>query len=562
VPGWIRPETLRELEVPERYCNAYAVPLDPTAANVALDPIRPDLRSYFGSGGELLHQANRNGDLELFVMTDTPHEWRTANWGIQVAEAANNRLVVELVVYDDPESPLLLPFIFSLADTEARYNAAALCEQPVIPVFVLTNRHGHLLQAYCREITLPAEARSQLRSAAREARGLRSRPDELPPSFPDPTELSKNGTVYEYAAAALRPAIQQTSTLVLPEIRAAVASLAEHRNSGLRKGPFILWACLGKLLDDGNQWVDGFTYFVSPLYEERARGRRSETEPLYHHFKSLPGFIRTEHGGPLHEGAIPLLRFAEGQIEEIPLTPGLIDHLAAVFDQVASRSVFGWDRNHYRKEGFLQGYTSLLGRPTVQRSVTPQETLAGIRSLDGAARGWVYGFYRHLLGLDLDAPYLVGIAPSRIRVGADRHEAASRALRIPMEPGQRLSLATLYLPKMDTDLPGDQIVLEDGAILTALTTLAPTAQEIQWDVEPLTDRVPAKRKGGQKRSRSGHRKTKPASATGETLGRTKTKVKARPQAAGTKKSSKSPTRPNSRRHASGQSEKRPGKAKK
>ncbi|MFZ5814448.1 MAG: hypothetical protein ACOY93_04005 [Bacillota bacterium] len=466
MPQWIRPETFAELNVPEVYVHAYVTPLDRTRTRTEIPRTREDLYSYFWSGGELLHQANSDGEIELFVLTETPAEWQQVKWGIQVEEAANQHLVVELVVHDNPENPLLLPFIFALEHIEARYNAAALCEQPTLPVFVLTRQGGRLIQEYCREISLSAQSRFHLRNAVRQACGLPPLASKTM-ALPDASELLAIGTAYEYRLDALGARLQQARSLVLTEVRMALASLAEHRNSGVRKGPYLLWASRSPLLDRSNQWTEGFTYFVTPLYEERARGRRSEIEPLLERFQSLPGFIRTEHGLPLREGAIPLLRYAEGRLEELNQTPDVIAALADLYDEIAARSAFGWDKNHYSSAGYLQQYTALLEPPHPPKTLSPQERLSEIRALPPTAKRWVYGFFLHLLGIDLDSPQILGVDPSRIRVGTTRHEAITQRIRTRMAAEQRLLLEALYLPSMDTELPANQIVLEDGALLIA-----------------------------------------------------------------------------------------------
>jgi len=172
---WLRPQTFKDLGVPESVVTVSLLELEPTLNMEPIQPaIAPELYTYFFQlGGQLLSRTNISGQLELLALLESDlSAARDAQHELQVAESANSRFSVSLLILDDPENPLELPFMFNLTDLNDRYKAVALCEQPKIPLYFLVARGNGLFVAFARVLSFDDTVRGTLREGLYRAAGL------------------------------------------------------------------------------------------------------------------------------------------------------------------------------------------------------------------------------------------------------------------------------------------------------------------------------------------------------------------------------------------------------
>jgi hypothetical protein len=96
------------------------------------------------------------------------------------------------------------------------------------------------------------------------------------------------------------------------------------------KGPFYLWISQKKLLSNNNQWIDGFSLIVTPLFQ-KVVGR--DVNPIVESMWQHKGYLRTESAVPLLEGAVPTCIFKEGEAFPIEFDDELLTRLSDTFEE-------------------------------------------------------------------------------------------------------------------------------------------------------------------------------------------------------------------------------------
>jgi hypothetical protein len=341
---WIEPSLFERLSVPQNNIF-YVTEMDPRWRDHPLEVgLHSELYDYFLSGGQLLHRTNVQGEVELFVLLNEvePHLVENSRWGVEIVEASNQRFVLHMVVYDRDDDPLKLPFIFTLKNMNERYNAAAICEQQSISVYFLDLHEGELIVCFSKYISWPEQIRNNMRNAV-----LHSYFSQDDSSISD-DDLTANGWTYQFDKSKLAEdyGIDGCTDYITGKMLEATEILKKHRLKGVKKGPFLFWLAEKKLLRS-NQWVDGIVVFVTPFYSERVRGN-SDVEPCYPFFLKCNGFIRTESGNSIFEGAVPMFKFEDGKVTDILLTSSLVNRMASVYDQIAQWNPGANNNNRYK----------------------------------------------------------------------------------------------------------------------------------------------------------------------------------------------------------------------
>ncbi|HIW33179.1 MAG TPA: hypothetical protein IAA29_10375 [Candidatus Paenibacillus intestinavium] len=171
--SWIETELFDALNLPQRMVNIDVDPVMNIEDSSIIERLGNfQLYAYFIAGGQLLHQTNRDGELELFCLLDEDIELesiRNSKWGLEVEVAADFRFVFNFLNYDREDDPLQLPFIFELKDEVQRYNAAAFAEQKVIPFHFIAFHDDNLVVEHTNTVIWPESIRNSIRKAVLQA---------------------------------------------------------------------------------------------------------------------------------------------------------------------------------------------------------------------------------------------------------------------------------------------------------------------------------------------------------------------------------------------------------
>lgn len=170
---WIKTELFDALNLPQKMEN---IDVDPVK-NIGDSSIiyrlgNFQLYAYFLAGGQLLHQTNSDGELELFCLLDEDIELeviRNSKWGLEVEDAADFQFVFNFLIYDREDDPLRLPFIFELEEEIQRYNAAAFSEQQAIPFHFIAFHDDDLFVEHTNTVIWPESIRNSIRQAVLQA---------------------------------------------------------------------------------------------------------------------------------------------------------------------------------------------------------------------------------------------------------------------------------------------------------------------------------------------------------------------------------------------------------
>lgn len=142
---WKNLATFEKLNVPYHMASISDEPLNPKAQSHQLNPqTHPRIYQYYTAGGQILFHYNTDGKIELSMDAEglDLEAIKRAEHGLHIEEASRDRFSVLLQVFDHPEYPLEIPFIFELHDQHQRYCAAAFCEQPEIVLAYLHLQTG------------------------------------------------------------------------------------------------------------------------------------------------------------------------------------------------------------------------------------------------------------------------------------------------------------------------------------------------------------------------------------------------------------------------------------
>jgi len=171
--SWIETELFNALNLPQRMVNIDVDPVKNTGDSSIIDRLGNfQLYGYFIAGGQLLHQTNRDGELELFCLLDEDIELElisNSKWGLEVEAAADFQFVFNFLIYDREDDPLRLPFIFELEDEVQRYNAAAFAEQQSIPFHFIAFHDDDLVVEHTNTVIWPISIRNTIRQAVLQA---------------------------------------------------------------------------------------------------------------------------------------------------------------------------------------------------------------------------------------------------------------------------------------------------------------------------------------------------------------------------------------------------------
>lgn len=356
--NWIDEETFKKLEVHPNQSFYQDEDFNPNWISKKLEPnVHLSLYEYFNAGGELLHRANSNGELELLVLINDvePMILAKAKLGIEIITAEDNRFSFYLLIFDRDDDPLKLPFIFELNDDIHRYRAAALCEQLEIPLYFLQSIEETIIVNFSKRVIWPEEIRGSLRKAVVTAYNLNnSDPRHILASSLEYEEVVANGWSYQFDVQNLvdKYSEEGVTDFINKVINESVRKIANHKYKGINKGPFLIWMHqrIGIFGVSGKE-KEGIIIFITPFYSDRATRVKSEVEPCYDYMSSCTGFIRAEGGNPIYENAFPLYRYEEGELLSIHVDNLFLHKAAALKDkfiEVYSSHEFNVD-NVYRR---------------------------------------------------------------------------------------------------------------------------------------------------------------------------------------------------------------------
>lgn len=120
------------------------------------------LHNYFQENGMSYHYPNSTGDV-TFLLSIEPEQIESivdSPKSISISPMRENRFEFYLVIKDDPDNPLLIPFIFGLDDDQHRYEMVKITEQENLNFHVLSKINGEIYSIYI--ITIPASNDFQL----------------------------------------------------------------------------------------------------------------------------------------------------------------------------------------------------------------------------------------------------------------------------------------------------------------------------------------------------------------------------------------------------------------
>jgi len=93
----------------------------------------------------------------------------TSKWGFAYGEEQVGHFHFDLVVYDQPNDPLTIPFFFDTTDEEHRYEMSRLVEQETLPFFALALQGKSLIFFDSIFLTLPDDLRRDLAPVIRDS---------------------------------------------------------------------------------------------------------------------------------------------------------------------------------------------------------------------------------------------------------------------------------------------------------------------------------------------------------------------------------------------------------
>ncbi|HLN60583.1 MAG TPA: hypothetical protein VK464_03455 [Symbiobacteriaceae bacterium] len=204
---------------------------------------------------------------------------------------------------------------------DATYDVLAAAPRPQTP----------RLKPYIKEIKqLVAGARDSGNSTATAAQPL----DAM--ALPD-EELLSSGWCYEFDLGLLTAIWgADARDRMRAVVYEAVETLSRHRSKWLRQGPFLVWEVEKKgVFGASPPDATGLLYFVTPFYEARMKRASSSLEPLYPKLSGIQGFLTSENGQPLWEGAVPLWQYESGSLRSVDVRRGFLERAMELHDQLS-----------------------------------------------------------------------------------------------------------------------------------------------------------------------------------------------------------------------------------
>ena len=160
--------------IPTAIGTDIAVP-DPSQPRTLLPPDEfPFLCQYFAEDGMSFHGPDIEGNVVFFFNTpleDCPTIMES-RWGVQYSEEKEGkpgRFQFDLLIYDQDDDPLTVPFTFNLADEKHRYELTQIVEQETLPFFALALQGNSLLFYDSFFLQLPDDLRRDLAPVIRHA---------------------------------------------------------------------------------------------------------------------------------------------------------------------------------------------------------------------------------------------------------------------------------------------------------------------------------------------------------------------------------------------------------
>lgn len=124
----------------------------------------PFLCQYFTEDGMSYHGLDAQGQVLFFF--NTPWEncpvVMASKWGFEYGEEQPGQFNFDLRVYDQPDNPLIIPFVFDCSIEEHRYEMSRLVGQEKLPFFSLALQVKTLVFVDRIVLTLPDEFRRDL----------------------------------------------------------------------------------------------------------------------------------------------------------------------------------------------------------------------------------------------------------------------------------------------------------------------------------------------------------------------------------------------------------------
>ena len=157
--------------VPVAIASEINVP-DPSEPQAILSPeICPFLCQYFVEDNMSFHCTDEQAEIIFFFSTsfnDCPTVL-SSDWGIQYGEEELGQFHFDILIYDQPDDPLTIPFFYNTTDEKHRYEMSQLVEQETLSFFALAHHNKSLIFFDSRFLTLPEDLRRDLAPIVRES---------------------------------------------------------------------------------------------------------------------------------------------------------------------------------------------------------------------------------------------------------------------------------------------------------------------------------------------------------------------------------------------------------
>lgn len=171
-------DTVDETEAPSDFFGGVRPPImgtdvelpDPKQPRTALTPDRfAFLCNYFSENAMSFHAADARGDVVFFLsvaLEQCPAVFES-QWGFSYEIPHPEEMELDLLVYDDPDDPLHVPFVFDATNSRYAHEMIRLVEQKTLSFNLLTVKGGRLYFFDQRTVQLSEGFREVLALATR-----------------------------------------------------------------------------------------------------------------------------------------------------------------------------------------------------------------------------------------------------------------------------------------------------------------------------------------------------------------------------------------------------------